>query len=228
MAERRTSSRSPGSRSAASRTPPGSPTGPRTPSTPPRIAYATRGHLSAEWAVLRSAGERGRTALPRHVVEDWLDAHPAGQALSPAQREALLGLATSDAATAVLVGPAGTGKSFTAAAFDTAWRDLTAQLAEHPNPDVRARYGTGRAVGVAITQAAADVLAEDGVTDSANIAAFLAAQHRLADGRAPRGRRAVAARPERRPARRRGLDGRHRLPQPAAGRRRTPPAPASC
>ena len=150
---------------------------------PAQIAYATRGHLSAEWAVLRSAGEHGRTALPRFVVEDWLDAHPAGQALSPAQREALLGLATSDAAAAVLVGPAGTGKSFTAAAFDAAWRDLTTQLAEHRNPDVSARYGPGRAVGVAITQAAADVLAEDGVTDSANIAAFLTAQRRLAEGR---------------------------------------------
>ncbi|WP_143447891.1 MobF family relaxase [Kineosporia sp. R_H_3] len=150
---------------------------------PARIAYATRGHLSAEWAVLRSAGEHGRTALPRFVVEDWLEAQPVGQALSPAQREALLGLATSDAAAAVLVGPAGTGKSFTAAAFDVAWRDLTAQLAEHRNPDVRARYGPGRAVGVAITQAAADVLAEDGVTDSANIAAFLTAQRRLTEGR---------------------------------------------
>ena len=150
---------------------------------PARIAYATRGHLSAEWAVLRSAGEHGRTALPRFVVQDWLEAHPTGQALSPAQREALLGLATTDAAAAILVGPAGTGKSFTAAAFDAAWRDLTSRLAQHRNPDVRARFGPGRAVGVAITQAAADVLAEDGVVDSANIAAFLTAQARLAEGR---------------------------------------------
>ena len=61
----------------------------------------------------------------------------------------LVGLATSDAALAVLVGPAGTGKSYTAGRLDTAWRDLTAH-----------RPAWSRS---APTQVAADVLREDGV-----------------------------------------------------------------
>ncbi|WP_158220360.1 MobF family relaxase [Kineosporia sp. A_224] len=144
---------------------------------PAKVQYATRGHLSAEMAVLRAAGVRGRTALEAAQVEAWLDAHPVGATLNPAQRSALVGLASSDAATAVLVGPAGTGKSYTAAAFDLAWRDLAAARADTNGAQ------PGRAVGVAITQAAADVLADDGVADTVNIAAFLAAQGRLAGGR---------------------------------------------
>ena len=88
--------------------------------------------------------------------------------MSPAQREALVGIATSDAALTVLVGAAGTGKSHTAAVLDAAWRDLT---------------GTGRVVAVGPTQVSADVLAEDGVAHAANVAAFLAAHDRLSDGR---------------------------------------------
>ena len=155
---------------------------------PSKVQYATRGHLAAEMAVLRAAGVRGRTALDPPAVHAWLDTHPVGAALNPAQRAALVGpeaprprgLAASDAATAVLVGPAGTGKSYTAAAFDLAWRDLTAA---RPASTGDGSGRAGRAVGVAITQAAADVLAEDGLADTANIAVFLAAHHRLASGR---------------------------------------------
>lgn len=133
---------------------------------PASVQYATRGHLAAEFAVLRTAGVRGATALDGLQLAEWL-AGP-GASLSPAQREALAGLATSDAALAVLVGPAGTGKSYTAGMLDAAWRDLSAG---------------GRVVAVTTTQVAADVLADDGVADTANVAAFLTAQARLDGGR---------------------------------------------
>ncbi len=101
----------------------------------------------------------------------WLDSF--GTSLNPAQREAVRGLATSDAALATLVGPAGTGKSYVAGLLDTVWRDLTA--GEEGTPG-------GRVIGVASTQVAADILREDGVSDTANVAAFLAAQRRLTGG----------------------------------------------
>src|SRR5207344_2584354 len=107
-----------------------------------------------------------RACLRRDDVRAWLDG--LGGACSPAQLEAVAGLATSDAALAVLVGPAGSGKSYAAGALAALWSDLAG----------------GRVVGVAVTQVAADVLVDDGVPDSANVAAFLAAQNRL-DGDRP-------------------------------------------
>jgi conjugative relaxase-like TrwC/TraI family protein len=132
---------------------------------PDAVRYAARGHVAAEHALLRGAGTRGRTHAPRGLVDAWLD--DAGDSLSPAQREAVAGLASSDAALAVLVGPAGTGKSYTVGRLAEAWSDLTG----------------GRVVGVATAQVAADVLRDDGVTDSANTTAFLAAQDRISEGR---------------------------------------------
>jgi conjugative relaxase-like TrwC/TraI family protein len=128
--------------------------------------WAAAGHVEAEIALLRSAGIRGRASLAEAAVEEWL-AGP-GADLSAAQREAVTGLATSDAALAVLVGAAGTGKSHTAGAIAQLWADLG---------------DGGSVIGVATAQVAADVLRDDGVADTANIAAFLAAQGRLADGR---------------------------------------------
>lgn len=127
--------------------------------------WAGAGHLRAEIALLDSAGLRGRASLARDVVEEWLD--DAGADLGLAQREAVAGLATTDAALSVLIGPAGTGKSYTAGTLAALWAE---------------RAG-GRVVGVATAQVAAHVLVDDGVTDSANVAAFLTAQRRLESGR---------------------------------------------
>ncbi len=131
---------------------------------PSSVQFATTGHLAAEMALLRSAGVRGAASVDRAAIEAWID--ESGATLAPAQHAAITALASSDAAMAVLVGPAGTGKSYTAGVLDAAWRELTGS----------------RVVGVAVTQVAADVLADDGVQDSANISAFLAAQGRLASG----------------------------------------------
>jgi conjugative relaxase-like TrwC/TraI family protein len=127
--------------------------------------WAGAGHVEAEIALLRAAGIHGRARLNRDDLQAWLDG--PGARLSPAQREAVAGLATSDAALSVLIGPAGTGKSYTAGQLAAAWADLS---------------GGGRVVGVATAQIAADVLRDDGVPDTANIAAFLTAQKRLDAG----------------------------------------------
>jgi len=132
---------------------------------PDAVRYAARGHIAAEHAILRAAGERGRTAAPKDAINAWLEASESG--LSAAQREAVASIAGSDAALAVLVGPAGTGKSYTVGRLCEAWNDITG----------------GRVVGVATAQVAADVLRDDGLTDTANITAFLTAQQRLAEQR---------------------------------------------
>ena len=137
---------------------------------PAAVRYAVRGQLAAEHALLRAAGVRGRAHTNRDTVTAWLDAHDqtagAAGALTPAQREAVAALASSDAALAVLIGPAGTGKSYTVGRLAGAWADLTG----------------GRVIGVATAQVAADALRDDGLAVTANTAAFLAAQRRIADG----------------------------------------------
>lgn len=133
--------------------------------TPSGARYAARWHLRAEEALRRAAVTRGRLAAPAEGVDAWLAAR-AGQ-LGPDQAAAVHGIATSDAALTVLVGPAGTGKSHTAAALAGVWADTTG----------------GRVVGLAVSQAATEVLRDDGLADSANVAAFLAAQQRLTEGR---------------------------------------------
>jgi len=138
---------------------------------PDAVRYAIRGQIAAEHALLRAAGVRGRTHADPAAVTAWLDAHDqaAGEAgaLTAAQREAVAALASSDAALAVLIGPAGTGKSYALGRLADAWGDLTG----------------GRVIGVATAQVAADVLRDDGLAVTANTAAFLAAQRRLAEGR---------------------------------------------
>jgi conjugative relaxase-like TrwC/TraI family protein len=127
--------------------------------------YATPGHLAAETALLDALGVRGRHCVDRRAIDTWLESN--GEGLSAAQREAVAGLAASDTARAVLVGPAGTGKSFTAGTLAAAWDQLTG----------------GRVIGLATAETAAQVLVDDGLADSTNIAAFLTAQARLAADR---------------------------------------------
>ncbi len=143
---------------------------------PAAARYAARGHLAAEVAVLNAAGRRGAARLDREQVTAWLDTHDRPTSAPPNARPSSA-WPSSDAALAVLVGAAGTGKSYTVGALDSAWRDLTT-AAGVDSP----RTG-GRVLGLTVAQIAADVLREDGVADTANLAAFLAAQARLTDGR---------------------------------------------
>lgn len=132
---------------------------------PSQARYAAPNHLIAEEALRRAAVARGRLAAPADAVEAWL-AQRAGM-LGADQAAAVRGIATSDAALTVLVGPAGTGKSHTAGALAAVWSDTVG----------------GRVIGLAVSQAATEVLRDDGLADSSNVAAFLGAQQRLAEGR---------------------------------------------
>jgi conjugative relaxase-like TrwC/TraI family protein len=124
--------------------------------------YAATGTMAAEQALRNAALTRSGLAADGTQIGAWLDAH--APSMGPDQRAAVLGLATTDAAVSVLIGPAGTGKSYAAGAFANAWSETTG----------------GRVVGLAVSQIATTVLRDDGVTDAANVAAWLAAQDRLA------------------------------------------------
>ena len=123
--------------------------------------------LQSEDLIRRAAIERGAHSLDRAAVGAWLDAnYPT---ISPEQRVVVEGLAGSDARLAQIVAAAGTGKSFTSGALAGAWGDLS---------------GGGRVQGLTVSEIAAQVLRGDGVEVSRNLAAWLAAQDRIAAGRA--------------------------------------------
>ncbi|MDQ1248939.1 MAG: hypothetical protein QG597_3313, partial [Actinomycetota bacterium] len=134
---------------------------------PSATLYAAADTLAAEAALRAAAIDRGRHALDREQVAGWLDEHTP--TIGADQRAAVEGIASSDAAVTVLVGPAGTGKSFAAGALANAWSDLTA--------------GEGRVMGLAVSKVAAQVLADDGIGLSRNVAQWLAGQARLDAGR---------------------------------------------
>jgi conjugative relaxase-like TrwC/TraI family protein len=135
---------------------------------PSSTVYAAAQTLAAEAALRAAAVERGRHALDRAAVSAWLDAH--APTIGPDQRAAVEGIASSDAALTVLVGPAGTGKSFAGGALAAAWQDLTG--------------GQGRLIGVALSDIATQVLTDDGISLSRNIDKWLAGQDRIDTDRA--------------------------------------------
>ncbi len=128
---------------------------------PSERLYTATSSLVAEDALRRAAVTRGRRAVDAAEVHAWLDTH--GGDLSPDKREAVTGLATSDAAVAVLIGPAGTGKTYAVGMFARAWNELTG----------------GRVFGLAVSEAATQVLADDGLAHTRNVDKWLAIQDRL-------------------------------------------------
>ncbi len=140
---------------------------------PSATKYASAGTLAAEGALRRATIERGAASLPREQVAAWLDEHYPS--IGADQRAAVEGITSSDAAVTILVGPAGTGKSFAAGALAGAWQDLTLTATDHgPGP--------GRVVGLADSDAATRVLIEDGIPTSRNIAQWLGIQARISSG----------------------------------------------
>lgn len=127
--------------------------------------YATHNHVVAEQALRRAAVQRGRLAVPADQAQQWMATTGPADMLGADQAAAVRGLLTSGTAMSVLVGPAGTGKSFTLGVLAQAWADLTG----------------GRVLGLATSQIATEVLADDGVT-AMNTARWLATQGRLAAG----------------------------------------------
>jgi AAA domain/TrwC relaxase len=126
--------------------------------------FATRQHVIAEESLRRAAVDRGHHSVPGRKVDAWLAERPG--MLEEDQAAAVRGLATSDAGLAVLLGPAGAGKSHAAGALAAVWGDLAG----------------GRVVGLAVTQVATEVLREDGIADASNVTAWLDVQKKLAAG----------------------------------------------
>jgi AAA domain/TrwC relaxase len=135
------------------------------------IKYATRVQVSREEKLVAQAGARGAPAMTREeaaralggeateleaALHEPADTHArtAGCGLRMDQAAAAFYVLTSDRRVEVLVGPAGSGKTYVLAVIGGAWSH-------------------GRVVGVTPSQSSRDVLAAAGVTECYNFAQFL-------------------------------------------------------
>jgi len=121
--------------------------------------YTTYDVVAAEWALREAAVQRGAAAFtPAEATAVLARFAESGTELGADQAAAVRGVLTSGAQVEVLSAAAGTGKSFTVGAVADAWA------------------ASGRSVfGLAPSQVAAQVLAEEGVT-ARNTARWLATQ----------------------------------------------------
>ena len=120
---------------------------------PGEARYVTKPHLdSEEWVVEQATARR-----PQLVTEEQADAALAGTDLDYQQREVVKGMLTSRVMAECLVAPAGTGKTHVMAAFAKAWAQITG----------------GRVIGITLGENAARVMAEEGMTETCNVARFL-------------------------------------------------------
>jgi hypothetical protein len=116
--------------------------------------YATGEHVRSERALRAAARERTAVALPPELAAVFLDGlAEQGLELSADQGAAVRGVLTSAAPVESLVGPAGTGKSFVAGTIGQAWQDVTLWNGQQR-----------RVVGLAASQVATQVLADEGLT----------------------------------------------------------------
>jgi conjugative relaxase-like TrwC/TraI family protein len=134
--------------------------------------YAAHGHIRAERALQDATVERGAPAVTPESARRYVE-QLAGEGLELGvdQRTAIEGILTSGAKVESLVGPAGSGKSVVLGRLARAWQDPGLW----PGPVSR------RMVGLAASQLATEVLADEGLA-ARNIARWLATQDRLAIG----------------------------------------------
>jgi len=133
--------------------------------------FATAEHIRSERALRAAAQERGAVLLPPALATAFLDGlAEQGIELGSDQAAAVRGVLTSGASVESLVGPAGTGKSFVVGTIAEAWQDP-------------ALWGgqLRKVVGLAASQIATQVLADEGLT-ARNITRWLSTQQRLTDG----------------------------------------------
>jgi conjugative relaxase-like TrwC/TraI family protein len=140
--------------------------------------FATRRLLDAEARIEEAARAKSGVAFlsaeAAQAAVDEVNAElrrndPNGTAaLSADQADVLHGVLSSGAKTEVLVGPAGTGKSFVMGQLADQWEK---------------RLG-GRVVGLASAQKAANVLADEGLARTANIAVWTDVQAKIEAGKA--------------------------------------------
>ena len=115
--------------------------------------YVTKPHLdSEEWMVKRATARR-----PQLVTEEEADAALAGTDLDYQQREVVKGMLTSGVMAECLIAAAGTGKTHVMSAFAKAWAQITG----------------GRVIGITLGENAARVMADEGLTETYNLAQFL-------------------------------------------------------
>ena len=115
--------------------------------------YCTLAHLDAEEHILEAA----KRTMPQLVSEQQARAAAARTDLSAEQRSAVTTLLTAATAAAMLIAPAGAGKSHTMAEFARLWTTFTGR----------------RVIGLTTSTNAARVLAHEGLAESYNIAQFL-------------------------------------------------------
>ncbi|GEL25724.1 hypothetical protein PSU4_46780 [Pseudonocardia sulfidoxydans NBRC 16205] len=118
--------------------------------------YATEAHLETERRIVVGARQLTAPAISGPELE-VLRVELAATTLTEDQRAAVLGVVSSGRAGDVLIGPAGTGKSFTVATLAAVWSEHTG----------------GRVLGLATSQRATQVLNEEGL-EAINTFQFLA------------------------------------------------------
>jgi conjugative relaxase-like TrwC/TraI family protein len=133
--------------------------------------YATPKHVHSERMLAAGTARRDALTLTPEAVTGFLTRlRESGIELGADQAAAVRGVLTSGASVESLVGPAGTGKSFVVGVLNHAWADPELWDGQHR-----------KVVGLAASQIAANVLAEEGLT-ARNITRWLDTQARLADG----------------------------------------------
>ncbi len=115
--------------------------------------YCTVAHLDTEEQILATA----KRTVPQLVTDAAARAAAESASLSAEQRDALVMMLTAAMATAVLIAPAGAGKSHTMADFARLWTTFTGR----------------RVIGLTTSTNAARVLQHEGLAESYNIAQFL-------------------------------------------------------
>jgi hypothetical protein len=115
--------------------------------------YCTLAHLDTEEQILAAA----KRTVPQLVSAGQARAAVERTGLTGEQRDAVVMMLTATTAAAVLVAPAGAGKSHTMAEFDRLWTTFTGR----------------RVIGLTTSTNAARVLAHEGLAESYNIAEFL-------------------------------------------------------
>jgi len=116
--------------------------------------YCTADQLSAEQRLVATALAGGAPSLNAEQLAA-VDVMLTARGLGPDQKAAVLGILKSERRGDVLLGPAGTGKSYATAALKAAWEEYH-----------------GPVIGLATAQAAANVLTGEGL-DAFNVTAFL-------------------------------------------------------
>ena len=124
--------------------------------------YATKAQLEREESLLATARQTGAPQVEEERVEELLE----NTELGDDQRAAVAGLLGSGKRLEVLVGPAGTGKSYTVGTLVEMWKEA---------------FGTG-VFGIAVSQNAVGVLRDEGIKRGANVTQFLNWHDKLARG----------------------------------------------